>query len=308
MTSKETNPKDMIGSRKAPMSTVSAPVMAELGVAMLEGAAKYGRHNYRAVGVRTSVYYDAALRHLFSFWEGEDIDPDSGMPHIVKAIASLTVLRDAQIQGKCVDDRAPSSREFYSALNARAAAILERYSDRNPRHYTIEDSRAAAEHEARELDARLIAASNTSAPLPGTPLSALCGSNDHAFGQAMREWMDAPQDQKPVPLHYAMFKAGQRTAQPKPPVADERAAFAEWWKSISPSNFDYTSALAGYLASASSPNAVGTREHLFAAACECLSPEQMDKFDALFDGDDDTCARFLRCILKRVPAGASPCS
>ncbi|MDR8102489.1 hypothetical protein KPB04_12195 [Burkholderia cenocepacia] len=56
-----------------------------------------------------------------------------------------------------------------------------------------------------------------------------------------------------------------------------------------------------------SPNAAveGAREHLFAAACECLSPEQMDKFDALFDGDDDTCARFLRCVIKRTPAPAA---
>jgi hypothetical protein len=140
MTSKPTNPKDSIGIRKAPMSTVSAAVMAEVGVAMLEGAAKYGRHNYRAVGVRASVYYDATLRHLFSWWEGEDVDQDSGMSHITKAITSLVVLRDAMIQGKVTDDRAPVSREFYPALNSAAAAILDRHADKEPRHYTIDDS------------------------------------------------------------------------------------------------------------------------------------------------------------------------
>jgi hypothetical protein len=140
MTSKPTNPKDSIGIRKAPMSTVSAAVMAEVGVAMLEGAAKYGRHNYRAVGVRASVYYDATLRHLFSWWEGEDLDPDSGMSHIIKAITSLVVLRDAMIQGKLADDRAPVSREFYPALNSAAAAILDRHADKEPRHYTIADT------------------------------------------------------------------------------------------------------------------------------------------------------------------------
>ncbi|PXX41131.1 MULTISPECIES: hypothetical protein [Burkholderia] len=40
---------------------------------------------------------------------------------------------------------------------------------------------------------------------------------------------------------------------------------------------------------------------LFSAACECLSPDQMDKFESLFVGDADTCARFLRCIFKRAP-------
>jgi len=136
MSEKPTNPKDMMGVMKAPMSTVSAPVMAEVGVAMLEGALKYGRHNYRAVGVRASVYYDATMRHLMDWWEGQDIDPDSGMSHITKAITSLVVLRDSMIQGNWSDDRPPHSPEFYVELNQKVAALREKYSDRDPVHYT----------------------------------------------------------------------------------------------------------------------------------------------------------------------------
>ncbi len=139
---KSTNPKDSIGTRKAPMSTVPGPVLAEVGVAMLEGAAKYGRHNYRLAGVRSSVYYDAALRHLMAWWEGEDLDPDSGLSHVTKAITSLVVLRDAMLQGQCTDDRPPCSAAFYPALNVQAAAILERHKDKSPRHYTIADQAA----------------------------------------------------------------------------------------------------------------------------------------------------------------------
>ena len=134
---KPTNPKDLVGVRKAPMSTVPATVLAEIGVAMLEGASKYGRHNYRAVSVRGSVYYDGVMRHLMAWWEGEDIDPDSGMSHVTKAITSLVVLRDAMMQGKFTDDRPPRALPFYPALNAGAAAIIDRYADRNPVHYTI---------------------------------------------------------------------------------------------------------------------------------------------------------------------------
>jgi hypothetical protein len=83
--------------------------MAELGVAMLEGARKYGKHNYRVAGVRASVYVDAAFGHIMQWWEGEDRDADSGLSHITKAIASLTVLRDAMIQDKMVDDRPPKA-------------------------------------------------------------------------------------------------------------------------------------------------------------------------------------------------------
>lgn len=156
---KPSNPKDAIGIRKAPMSTVSAVVLAEIGVAMLEGAAKYGRHNYRAVGVQSSVYYDATMRHLMDWWEGVDIDPDSGMHHITKAITSLVVLRDAMIQGMLTDDRPPPSPEFYAGLNKLAGEILDRHADKKPKHYTRADA-GLREHFAREDDARLIAESN----------------------------------------------------------------------------------------------------------------------------------------------------
>jgi hypothetical protein len=152
MESKPTNPKDVCGIRKAPMSTVSGAVLAELGVAMLEGAAKYGRHNYRAVGVRASVYYDATMRHVIAWWEGEDIDPDScaideatgqpdlttGASHITKAIASLVVLRDAMIQGMVTDDRPPRSVPFYPDLNRLAAETIDKHSDKRPHHYVID--------------------------------------------------------------------------------------------------------------------------------------------------------------------------
>lgn len=135
-TDKPTNPKDSVGVRKVPFSTIPSCVMAEVGVAMLEGAAKYGRHNYRVIGVRSSVYYDATMRHLSAWWdEGQDLDADSGLSHITKAISSLMVLRDAMIQGKLEDDRPPRSAAFIEQLNQQAAAILDRYIDRSPVHY-----------------------------------------------------------------------------------------------------------------------------------------------------------------------------
>lgn len=139
---KPTNPKDALGIKKAPLSCVPLPVLMELGIGMLEGACKYGRHNYRSIGVRASVYFDAVCRHLFAWWEGEDLDPDSGMPHVVKAMACLAVLRDAQIQGQYTDDRPPVSPEgWMQELNAKAAAILERYPDHVAPYTALDDER-----------------------------------------------------------------------------------------------------------------------------------------------------------------------
>lgn len=142
ITEKPSNPKDSVGIKKVPFSTIPAQVMAEVGLAMLEGALKYGRHNYRSVGVRSSVYYDAVLRHLTQWWEGDDIDSDSGLSHIVKAIACLVVLRDSMLFGNLTDDRPPSYQHgsasvdggWIGSLNKKAAALIEKYPNPKEAH------------------------------------------------------------------------------------------------------------------------------------------------------------------------------
>ena len=131
LTMKDTNPKDAIGISKAPLSTIPSGVLMELGIAMLEGALKYGRHNYRIAGVRASVYYDALARHMLDWWEGMDNDKDSGMSHLIKAIATLTVLRDAQMCDMMHDDRPPSKLppDWLVTLNVRVKELLEKYPD-----------------------------------------------------------------------------------------------------------------------------------------------------------------------------------
>lgn len=126
---KPTNPKDVVGIKKAAFSCVSMPVMLEVGVGMQEGAMKYGRHNYRDEGVAASTYFDATMRHLMDWWEGENLDPDSGLSHITKAIASLMVLRDAQINDLCTDDRPirPLNPNWLKELNEKAARLVEKY-------------------------------------------------------------------------------------------------------------------------------------------------------------------------------------
>jgi hypothetical protein len=129
-TKKPSNPKDVIGSNKVPFSTIPATVVTELAIAMGEGAVKYGKFNWRSEGVRSSIYYDAVLRHLIAWQEGEDIDPDSGLSHITKAIASLTVLRDAMIQDNWVDDRPPESKNTPIAdANERFKKVKEIHKD-----------------------------------------------------------------------------------------------------------------------------------------------------------------------------------
>ena len=128
---KETNPKDVIGMKKAPISTLSCPVLFEMGLGMLEGARKYGRHNYRAMGVSATVYYDAAIGHLMDWFEGEDIDLDSGMSHVTKAMTTLLVLRDSMLMGNWIDDRPlrNPNKLYKKSFNLKAKEIIEKYPD-----------------------------------------------------------------------------------------------------------------------------------------------------------------------------------
>jgi hypothetical protein len=137
---KQTNPKDMVGSRKLAFSVLPWRVLIGVALAMLEGMVKYGRHNYRAAGVRASVYFDAVVgRHLTQWWEGEDIDAASNLHHIDKAIAGLMVMRDSMLQGNFTEDRPPRGNVNMDEANTRAAAIIEMHKDKSPKHWTIND-------------------------------------------------------------------------------------------------------------------------------------------------------------------------
>lgn len=125
---KGTNPKDAIGIRKASMSCIPAPFLMALGTAMAEGAMKYGRHNYRIAGVRVSVYYDALMRHMTAYWEGEDIDPESGEHHMIKAAACIAVMYDSFRYGNLKDDRPPKHIDGWQKQhNEAVAALLAKY-------------------------------------------------------------------------------------------------------------------------------------------------------------------------------------
>lgn len=139
---KPTNPKDAIGSDKLPLHLwpTTATILGSLG--LLDGMLKYGRTNWRDAGVRASIYYDAARRHLDAWFEGEDEDPDSGLPHLAHALACLAILVDARAANRLTDDRMYRGA-FYRAvvfgLTPHVKRLKEMHAGRAPKHYTIED-------------------------------------------------------------------------------------------------------------------------------------------------------------------------
>ena len=115
------------GVHKVSTHVIPAQVILELGLALTEGSLKYGGDfNWRANKVLASVYYAAFNRHMLRWFNGEDVDKDSGVSHLVKAMANLTILRDAELTGSLIDDREKHPVDF-DALDAKAAALYEKY-------------------------------------------------------------------------------------------------------------------------------------------------------------------------------------
>jgi hypothetical protein len=140
---KSTNPKDLIGSDKMPLHLFPMTAVIYGTLALLDGALKYGRGNWRAAGVRASIYFDACIRHLTRWFEGEDIDPDSGLPHLAHAEACLAILIDAKEAGKLKDDRMyPGGYlDTLKRMTSDVKRLKEVHKGKTPKHWTIEDSK-----------------------------------------------------------------------------------------------------------------------------------------------------------------------
>lgn len=101
----DNNPKTAIGLAKPPLNFVPPVALIHLGLAMENGGTKYGPMNWRDAEISASVYYDAAMRHLLSWWDGEDRASDSGVHHLSHAMACCAIALDAIEQGKFNDNR-----------------------------------------------------------------------------------------------------------------------------------------------------------------------------------------------------------
>lgn len=141
LNTKPTNPKDVLGAGKIPYHLFPNTAVILAVLAMLEGGVKYGRSNYRALGVRSSIYYDAARRHLDAWFEGQNNTEDHGLHHLGNALACIAIIVDAEAAGCLVDDRMyPGGYiQMLKRLTPEVNRIKEMYKGRKPHHYTLLD-------------------------------------------------------------------------------------------------------------------------------------------------------------------------
>ena len=107
----DTGPKEPeLGKRynkgKAPLSMILEARHALEGMAgvLAFGADKYARGNWHK-GLRHTEVCDSMLRHLSAYLSGEDIDPESGKPHVDHIAINALFLAEGYRTHPELDDR-----------------------------------------------------------------------------------------------------------------------------------------------------------------------------------------------------------
>lgn len=91
---------------KTQLELMSFPAVEELGKVLTFGAKKYAAHNWReGEGLEWSRVLGAALRHLSALGAGQDLDPETGLPHAAHAMCCCMFLTEYQVLGTGKDDR-----------------------------------------------------------------------------------------------------------------------------------------------------------------------------------------------------------
>lgn len=111
VTSPDGNPKTAVGIRKPSLHAIPPLALLHLGRAMAIGNQKYGLVNWRHDPITASTYYNATLRHLLLWQDGEEGEWHElngqrvFVHHLAFVMANCAILLDAQAQGTLTNDR-----------------------------------------------------------------------------------------------------------------------------------------------------------------------------------------------------------
>ena len=75
-----------------------------IALVLTYGADKYEDRGWES-GTRWGRYFAACMRHLWAWWRGEELDPESGLPHLAHAGCCVMFLLAYECRGVGEDDR-----------------------------------------------------------------------------------------------------------------------------------------------------------------------------------------------------------
>ncbi len=100
----ETGERFNTGKPKITFNLSGKEVQAGEAAVWEAGAKKYSRGNWLK-GTPWTDSCDSALRHIMAFLAGEDLDPETGLPHVDHLVCSAKIISNSFHTRKDLDDR-----------------------------------------------------------------------------------------------------------------------------------------------------------------------------------------------------------
>lgn len=94
------------GSKLCQIGAVDPLAIMKVGEIAGFGCSKYARYNFTK-GYRWSLSFDAMMRHMLLFWNRQDNDEESGLPHLAHAAWHCLALLTFSLRKRGTDDRFP---------------------------------------------------------------------------------------------------------------------------------------------------------------------------------------------------------
>ncbi len=111
-------------TNKPMVSLICRETLEGMAAALKYGMIKYtvgnvsGRDNYKK-GLAYTRVADSAMRHILAFLDNEDVDTESGLPHLDHALAALNMLKYQTVHNRDMDDRFKRQTELEAAQASR---------------------------------------------------------------------------------------------------------------------------------------------------------------------------------------------
>ena len=97
-------PANKFDAGKPAYDLIAPEFLDGLASGLTYGAAKYAARNWEK-GMSWGRCFGALMRHLWAWWRGEEIDGESGLPHLDHAACCLMFLRAYSARRAGMDDR-----------------------------------------------------------------------------------------------------------------------------------------------------------------------------------------------------------
>jgi hypothetical protein len=116
---------------KPQFSLMKTDALLEMVAVLTYGAKKYSPDNWEKLENGRQRYFDAANRHMWQWFGGEERDQESGLHHLAHAMSSLMFLiqMDINLEKGNTEEYSYSGKGFYSSSSDWETTKIQKHSD-----------------------------------------------------------------------------------------------------------------------------------------------------------------------------------